>query len=164
MVVVVVLVCVCAEDGKMQGMESTLSNGQVKRAFAVAAAAQAAGPLGWSSGGAAQRRTGPERRAEGGGRADTRAYGGKVGLGLRCQLGPTAAVVNGTLCTRCMLCRLTCAVSAVTAVVAYAPWAMHALRSAWMPAPPPLSLPAMASTRGTCTAQQQRGSQAATTT
>ena len=32
----------------------------------------------------------------------------------------------------------------------YTPPAMHALMSAWMPAPPPLSLPAMASTRGTC--------------
>ena len=44
----------------------------------------------------------------------------------------------------------TWAVRAVTAVALYAPAAMIALTSAWMPAPPPLSLPAMLSTRGTC--------------
>lgn len=53
---------------------------------------------------------------------------------------------------------LACAVSAVTAVVAYTPLAMHVLMSACTPAPPPLSLPAMASTRGTCRARgEQQG-------
>lgn len=47
-----------------------------------------------------------------------------------------------------------CAVSAVTAVVQNTPAAMHALRSAWMPAPPPLSLPAIASTRGTWSSRE----------
>ena len=37
------------------------------------------------------------------------------------------------------------AVIAVTALVPYTPWAANVLRSAWMPAPPPESLPAIVS-------------------
>jgi hypothetical protein len=43
----------------------------------------------------------------------------------------------------------------VTAVIAVIPWTPHAanaLRSAWMPAPPPESEPAIESTRGMCVA------------
>jgi hypothetical protein len=48
------------------------------------------------------------------------------------------------------LTRVFCAVSAVMAVVANTPSAAQALTSAWMPAPPPLSEPAIASTQGIC--------------
>jgi hypothetical protein len=39
--------------------------------------------------------------------------------------------------------RVFCAVTAVIAVVPYTPWAANVFRSAWIPAPPPESLPAM---------------------
>lgn len=39
------------------------------------------------------------------------------------------------------------------AVMEKAPAAAHVLMSAWTPAPPPLSDPAIASTRGTCGAE-----------
>src|SRR3954464_285567 len=39
-----------------------------------------------------------------------------------------------------------CAVTAVIALVPYTPSAANVFRSAWMPAPPPESLPAMVST------------------
>ena len=42
-----------------------------------------------------------------------------------------------------------CAVSATIADIPWAPAAAKAFRSAWMPAPPPLSEPAIVSTRGT---------------
>mmetsp|Transcript_5882 Transcript_5882/g.15690 ORF Transcript_5882/g.15690 Transcript_5882/m.15690 type:complete len:226 (+) Transcript_5882:326-1003(+) len=51
-------------------------------------------------------------------------------------------------CTPCVFC----AVSAAIAVMPNAPKAVQLLRSAWMPAPPPLSEPAMMSTRGGTTA------------
>ena len=44
--------------------------------------------------------------------------------------------------------RVFCDVTAVTAVAPYTPIAAKVLRSAWIPAPPPLSLPAMLRTFG----------------
>ncbi len=48
----------------------------------------------------------------------------------------------GTRCTP-VTPRVFCAVRAVTAEVPYTPWAAKVLRSAWMPAPPPESEPAI---------------------
>jgi hypothetical protein len=42
-----------------------------------------------------------------------------------------------------------CAVSATTADIPWQPAAANAFRSAWIPAPPPESDPAIVSTRGT---------------
>lgn len=43
-----------------------------------------------------------------------------------------------------------CTVTAVTALAPNTPRAAKVFRSAWMPAPPPESEPAIVSTRGTC--------------
>ena len=47
-------------------------------------------------------------------------------------------------------CGRTWAVRAVMAEAPKTPSAMKVFRSAWMPAPPPESLPATVKTRGTC--------------
>lgn len=51
----------------------------------------------------------------------------------------------------------TCAVAAVRAVIEKTPNASHVLMSAWMPAPPPESDPAMISTRGTSDGVGRKG-------
>ena len=48
------------------------------------------------------------------------------------------------------------AVIAVIAVMPWTPQAANAFRSAWMPAPPPESLPAIESTRGMRSETQRR--------
>jgi len=64
----------------------------------------------------------------------------------------TASICPSTSSTgrTCVLStpRVFCAVTAVTALVAKVPQASIVLRSAWMPAPPPESLPAMVSVTG----------------
>ena len=52
-----------------------------------------------------------------------------------------------------------CSVTAVMAEAPKTPRAANVFRSAWMPAPPPESEPAMVSTRGTCSANLASESQ-----
>ena len=68
---------------------------------------------------------------------------------------------TGGTCTARTPC-VFCAVSAVSTAIPYPPFAAMDLRSAWMPAPPDGSLPAMLSTRGTMPERQRRRNRVAT--
>ena len=74
-----------------------------------------------------------------------RNHGSAIGLaGVKPRRNPVTVARDVRLRTHCVFC----AVTAVIAEAPYTPRAAKVLRSAWIPAPPPLSLPAMVNTIG----------------
>jgi hypothetical protein len=78
---------------------------------------------------------------------------------MSCATARTCArISSGETASTAVTPTVFCAVMAVTAVMPWTPQAANALRSAWMPAPPPESEPAMDSTHGGRPGRAARGS------